>query len=54
MEEAWDGGADPTSLRSEGRMIKVKLSAGNTAANLGKLAQLAICAKADHVSNMGK
>nr|XP_022317995.1 uncharacterized protein LOC111121142 [Crassostrea virginica] len=53
VEEAWDGGADPSSLRSEGRMIKVKLSAGNTAANLGKLAQLAICAKADHVSNMG-
>lgn len=54
MDEAWNEGSDPSSLRSEGRMLKVMLSAGNTAGNLGKLAQLAICAKADHVSNTGK
>lgn len=54
MDEAWNEGTDSSSLRAEGRMIKVKLSAGNTAGNLGKLAQLAICAKADHVSNSGK
>lgn len=54
MDEAWNNGTDPSSLRAEGRMLKVKLSAGNTAGNLGKLAQLAICAKADHVSNTGK
>lgn len=54
VDEAWNEGTDSSSLRAEGRMIKVKLSAGNTAGNLGKLAQLAICAKADHVSNSGK
>lgn len=53
VDEAWNEGTDSSSLRAEGRMIKVKLSAGNTAGNLGKLAQLAICAKADHVSNSG-
>ncbi|XP_062571748.1 uncharacterized protein LOC134233763 [Saccostrea cucullata] len=53
VEEAWNEGADPASLRAEGRMMKVKLSSGNTAGNLASLAQFAICAKADHVSNMG-
>ncbi|XP_048764413.1 uncharacterized protein LOC125672258 isoform X1 [Ostrea edulis] len=53
VEEAWNEGSDPDSLRAEGRMIKVKLSSGNNAANLEKLSRLAICAKADHVSNMG-
>ncbi|XP_050391144.1 uncharacterized protein LOC126810218 [Patella vulgata] len=51
--EGHEADFDVTSLHTEGRMVVATLASGVDPAKIQKLAQLAICAKADFVKNEG-
>jgi hypothetical protein len=60
--EAWDeayagneNGDNPeSSLHFEGRAVTLQLAASNTAANLGVVAQYAVCIGIDYIQHKGK